>query len=167
MNVLWIVNMVFPKVAREIGVTTSASGGWLLDLADGVSVADAINLTIMTYYNGPFKDLKLDGIRYILFPGGGKRLLYDNKKTIEDCLKAVELCKPDLIHIHGTEYAPGLAMIKACPNIPVLLTIQGVIRRISEEYYGGLSLGTILRMSSCRDIIKMNFPFAFLQLQSL
>jgi len=164
MNVLWIVNIVFPAVAKEIGIKTSASGGWLLDLADGIAADDNINLTIMTYYNGPFKDLELDGIRYILFPGGGKRLLYDNKKTIEDCLKAVALCKPDLIHIHGTEYAPGLAMLKACPNVPVLLTIQGIIRRISEEYYGGLSLGTILRMSSFKDIIKMKFPFAFKQL---
>ncbi len=164
MNVLWIVNMVFPAVAKEVGVKTSAGGGWLLDLADGVAASNDINLTVMTYYNGPFRDVNVNGIRHILFPGGGKRLLYDNKKTIDDCRKAVELCKPDLIHIHGTEYAPGFAMLKAHPEIPNLLTIQGIIHRISQEYYGGLSVGTILKMSSFKDVCKMKIPFAYKQL---
>ncbi len=159
MNVLWIVNMVFPKVAKEIGVNTSPSGTWMLDLADRISASGDVNLTIMTYYNGPFRDLELDGIRYILFPGGGKRLLHNNKKTIEDCLKAVELSKPDLIHIHGTEYAPGLAMLKACPHIPTLLTIQGILCRIADEFFGGLSVGTMLKMTSLKSMIKMKTPF--------
>lgn len=159
MNVLWIVNMVFPVVAKEIGISTSSSGTWLLDLADRVSASGEVKLNIMTYYNGPFRDLEIDGIRYILFPGGGKRLLLDNKKTIDDCKKAVELCNPDLIHIHGTEYAPGLAMLKACPDVPALLTIQGILCRIAEEYFGGLSIGTLLKMTSLKNFLKMKTPF--------
>ncbi len=163
MNVLWIVNMVFPAVAEKIGVHTSASGGWLLDLARGVAAEDSVKLTVMTYYDGPFRDLELDGVRYLLFTGS-KRLLYDNPKTEEDCKKAVALCRPDLIHIHGTEYAPGLAMLKAHPEIPTLLTIQGILHRISEEYYGGLSLGAILKMSSWKDILRLKTPFTYKQL---
>ncbi len=161
MRVLWIVNMVFPAVAEHLGIKTSASGGWLLDLARGVGASPDVELTVMTYYDGPFRDLTLDGVRYLLFSGGSKRLLYENPKTEEDCKKAVELCNPDLIHIHGTEYAPGLSMLKAYPEIPTLLTIQGILRRISEEYGGGMSALELLKMSSLKDILRLKTPIAF------
>ena len=165
MKVLWIVNMVFPTVAAKLGLSTSASGGWLLDLARGVADHPEVELSVMTYYSGSsFQDIQVDGIRHLLFPGGGKRLLYNNPKTAEDCKKAIALVQPDLIHIHGTEYAPGYAMLHACPDIPVLLTIQGIIRRIAEEYYGGLSLGEILKISSFRDWIRLKTPFFYKQL---
>lgn len=161
MRVLWIVNMVFPAVAEHLGIKTSASGGWLLDLARGVGASPDVELTVMTYYDGPFRDLTLDGVRYLLFSGGSKRLLYENPKTEEDCKKAVALCNPDLIHIHGTEYAPGLSMLKAHPELPTLLTIQGILRRISEEYGGGMSALELLKMSSLRDILRLKTPIAF------
>ena len=154
MKVLWITNMVFPAVADKLGIRTSSSGGWLLDLAKSISESKDVELGVMTYSACPeFNDIQLDEIRHLIFPGGGKRLLYDNPKTIDDCKKAVELFKPDLIHIHGTEYAPGYAMLKAYPQIPTLLTIQGIIKRISEEYYGGLKLHEILKIS-CKYGIK-------------
>lgn len=148
MKVLWITNMVFPDAADKLGIKTSSSGGWLLDLAKSISKSADVELCVMTYSACcEFYDIHLDEIRHLIFPGGGKRLLYDNPKTIDDCKKAVELFKPDLIHIHGTEYAPGYAMLKSYPQIPTLLTIQGIIKRISEEYYGGLKTHEILKIS--------------------
>lgn len=140
--------MVFPDVADKLGIKTSSSGGWLLDLAKSISKSADVELCVMTYSAcNEFHNIQLDGTRHLIFPGGGKRLLYDNPKTIEDCKKAVELFKPDLIHIHGTEYAPGYAMLKAYPQIPTVLTIQGIIKRISEEYYGGLKTHELLKIS--------------------
>ena len=49
MKIIWIVNMVFPKIAKKLGAETSASGGWLLDLADGISADPNVELTVMTY----------------------------------------------------------------------------------------------------------------------
>ncbi len=162
MKVLWIVNMVFPAVAKEIGVSTSVSGGWLLDLASAIGKKENVELGVMTYYSGDkFIDMELEGIRYFIYPGGGKRLLYDNPKTGDDCKKTVELFKPDLIHIHGTEYAPGYEMLKVHPEIPTVLTIQGVIHRIAEEYYGGLTLWEILKMSRLKDILKGKIPLTY------
>ncbi len=65
----------------------------------------------------------------------------------------MELCQPDLVHIHGTEYAPGYEMLKVCGDVPVLLTIQGILRRISKEYYGGLTFNERLKCLK----IKRNF----------
>ncbi len=66
-------------------------------------------------------------------------------KRLKTAKKALELCQPDLVHIHGTEYAPGYEMLKVCGDVPVLLTIQGILRRISKEYYGGLTFNERLK----------------------
>lgn len=162
MKVLWIVNMVFPAVAQKLGFKTSVSGGWLLDLAKGVSESDEVELAVMSYYSGKeFIDYELDGVRYFIFPGGGKRLLLDNPKTGDDCRKVVKLFTPDIIHIHGTEYAPGYAMLKAHPEIPTVLTIQGIIHRIAKEYYGGFTTWQMLKMSKFKDIIKGKTPLTY------
>lgn len=162
MKVLWIVNMVFPEVAEKLNLKTSTSGGWLLDLARGVAESDEIELGVMTYYSGEeFVDIVHNNVRYFLLPGGSKRLLYKNKKTGEDCKKIVGLFQPDIIHIHGTEYAPGYEMLNAHPEIPTVLTIQGVIKRIAEEYYGGFTLWQILKMSRFKDIIRGKIPLTY------
>ena len=68
MKVLWIVNMIFPAVAQKLGFKTSVSGGWLLDLAKGVSESDEVELAVMSYYSGKeFIDYELDGVRYFIF----------------------------------------------------------------------------------------------------
>ena len=162
MKVLWIVNMVFPEVAQKLKLSTSTSGGWLLDLAKGVSENSDVELGVMTYYSGKeFVDIVHNNVRYFLLPGGSKRLLYKNRKTADDCKKIVDLFKPDVIHIHGTEYAPGYEMLKVHPEIPTVLTIQGIIKRISEEYYGGFSLWQILKMSRFKDIIRGKIPLTY------
>ncbi len=162
MKVLWIVNMVFPAVAAKLGLGTSTSGGWLLDLAKAISLQPEIELGVMTYYAGDTMiDIEHEGVRYFLLPGGSKRLLYNNPQTREDCKKIVTLFNPDLIHIHGTEYAPGREMLDAHPEIPTLLTIQGIIKRISEEYFGGFSLWQIIKMSKLKDILRGKIPLTY------
>ena len=79
----------------------------------------------------------------------------------------VELFRPEVIHIHGTEYAPGYEMLKVHPEIPTVLTIQGVIQRIAQEYYGGFSLWQIIKMSSFRDIIRGKVPLTFKMLYTV
>ena len=81
MKIIWIVNMVFPKIAKKLGAETSASGGWLLDLADGISADPNVELTVMTYYDGEFKDIKVDNIRYILFMEAAIRKAFSFEST--------------------------------------------------------------------------------------
>ena len=160
MKVLWIVNMLLPKLAKHLGKKTSTSGTWLIDLADGLSQNEEIELAVMTYASvDSFIDVKVDKIRYFVFPGGGKSLLFGGKQTRKDCLTAIDKFNPDLIHIHGTEYAPGYEMLKVCGNIPTLLTIQGIITRIADEYYGGLSKKELLKCITFKEALRFKSPF--------
>lgn len=165
MRVLWIINMILPNVANELGLKTSFSGGWLTDYADRLSKDDDIELATMTYANVPEDmDVNVNNIRCFIFKGAGKRLLFDSERTAKDCNKVIEKFKPDLIHLHGTEYAPAYYFARDHKDIKTFLTIQGVLSRISEEYYGGLSLGTILGIGSIKDWIKLKTPFLAKQL---
>lgn len=160
MKVLWIVNMVLPKVAKHLGMKTSSSGTWLIDLLDGLSAKEDLDVGVMTYYSGKeYKEIILDKVTYFLFPGGGKRLLHNSKKTRKDCQKVLNKFNPDLIHIHGTEYAPGYEMLKCNPNVPTLLTIQGILKRISDEFYAGLTKKELRKSVSLKNLLRFKTPY--------
>jgi len=160
MRILWIVNMVLPGVARELNLKTSVSGGWLVDYANRLAKDSNIELATMTYANVPSDmDVRACGIRNFIFAGGGKRLLFYKKQTEKDCQKVIDEFKPDLIHLHGTEYSMAAAMVKIAPKAPILLTIQGILTRISEEYYGGLSFSERMKVKSLKSLLKLKTPF--------
>ena len=159
MRVLWILNMVLPCVAQALNLNTSFSGGWLVDYANKLSNDPDVELATMTYANVPRDiDETVCGIRNFIFAGGGKRLLLDSKQTIRDCQKVIDEFKPDIIHIHGTEYSIGSSMLKTKTALPTLLTIQGIITRISEEYFGGISLRKLLTMGRFKEYLKLKAP---------
>ena len=160
MRILWIVNMVLPNVAQKLDLITSSSGGWLVDYANKLATDPNIEIATMTYANVAVDmDISVCGIRNFIFSGGGKRLLFDNPQTIKDCQKVIDQFKPDLIHLHGTEYAIAAAMVKLKPPVPILLTIQGILTRISEEYYGDLPFRERIKVKSLKSILKLKTPF--------
>lgn len=152
--------MVLPFVAKELSLKTSFSGGWLVDYAKQLAADENVELATITYANvdEPI-DMVVGNIRNFIFPGAGKRLLLNSKQCLHDCQKVLDSFRPDIIHIHGTEYAIGYSMLKLQPNVPILLTIQGVLTRISKEYYGGLSNREILRMTSIKDFLRLKTPY--------
>ena len=82
MKVLWILNMVLPNVARQIGKRTSSSGGWLVDFCNRLSHDPNFEVATFTYADIKDKlDVCVDGIRNFIFPGAGRRLLFTSKKT--------------------------------------------------------------------------------------
>lgn len=165
MKVLWIINMILPSVAKELNLRTSASGGWLVDYSKKLANDTDVELATMTYANVKNDmDVTACGIRNFIFAGGGKRLLFDSRKTLKDCLKVIELYQPDVIHIHGTEYSMGAALLEVNPNIPVVLTIQGILSRISQEYYGGLTVSERMKVKTFRSVLQCKTPFFAKQL---
>lgn len=155
MKILWILNMVLPSVAKELNFKTSSSGGWLVDYANKLSVDENFKLATMTYANVPsYIEKDVNGIKNYIFPGGGKRLLFTSKKTLKDLKKVIDDFKPDLIHVHGTEYSMAYSLVQLHLNIPILVTIQGILTRISKEYYAGLSRKELWKTTTIKEWIK-------------
>lgn len=154
MKILWITNILFPDICKELGMQAPVAGGWMYSCAKSLIAEPNIELAVATVYKG--KDLKkinVNNITYFLIPYNGKNTKYCSK--LETYWKLIQQeSKPDVVHIHGTEFAHGLAYINACGNQNVIISIQGLVSVIERYYYAGLKPKDILRNISFRDIVR-------------
>lgn len=153
MKILWIVNTIFPYPAEQLKIQQCAFGGWLNGLAEQLKNQKDIELGIATVYNGNELKEYYDGrVKYYLIPC--INTLKYNKKMEIYWKEISQEFKPDLVHLHGTEYAHGLAFLKACPNIKVLTSIQGLVYRYADVYFGNIDYRSINKNITLRDILK-------------
>lgn len=156
MNILWITGTIFPAPSKKLGKAIPVFGGWMYNLAENLSRSN--NLAIATSYNGnDFKKYIIDKVVYYLLPS--KHPIRYDQKLEKDWKKVVQDFNPDIVHIHGTEYAPGLACMRSNPALKYVVSIQGLIGIIARNYYGGLTYEEIFRNITFRDIIKNDTIF--------
>lgn len=160
MKILWITNILFPDPAKYLGVTAPVVGGWMLSGANAIlEYSDSIQLGVATLYNGD-KLLQYEekGIVYYLLPFKGNRCKYSSK--LEPLWKEVCLSfRPDLVHLHGTEFAHGLAFLRACPHVKTVASIQGLVSVYTSYYYAGMPMSQIFRHITLRDILRRDTIF--------
>lgn len=158
-KILWIVNTIFPYPAEQLGIEKTAFGGWLNGLEENLKNEDDIQLAIVTTYTGndikKFCDKK---IIYYLIPGAP--VFKYNSKLDKYCKTIVDEFKPDILHIHGTEYAHGMSFINVCnENTKKVISIQGLTSCISKVYLAGMSNKDIIKNITFRDIVKRDNLF--------
>lgn len=120
----------------------SVGGGWLVALLKGlidkpdiemhVSYVDRNIREVQKYSNGNVYHYAIPRKVHSLFK-------YD--KSLESHYKQlITEINPDIIHIHGTENTNALAAIRSCPERLYVVSIQGLISRISEHYHACIPL---------------------------
>ena len=159
MKILWIVNTIFPYPAMQLKTEKCVFGGWLNGLADQLKEQENIELGIATAYNGNEIKKYYDGkITYYLMPGA-PALKYDSKLN-KYCKIILNEFKPELLHIHGTEYAHGLSFINVCnDNIKKIVSIQGLISYYEKVYLANIPYNEIIKNITLRDIIRRDNLF--------
>ncbi len=155
MKVLWVSNQIFPDFAKEIGQPIPTSCGWMYGLAKDLVSAN-ISLTVVTTRpNIDSANTHIDGIEYFLLKGSKPAVVYDN--TLESQWEdIIGKTKPNVVHIHGTEYAHGLPLIKKLPELNYVVSIQGLISVCSRYFLGGISKKMIKKNITFRDFIRQN-----------
>lgn len=157
MKVLWITNIVFPEALALLGENSefNESGGWLIGGASEIIRRSDLQL-IVASVSKRVKDLKRiigKGIIYYLIPmGRGNEFVNNEYEKYWKIIKAEE--KPDLVHIHGTEYSHGLSYIRSCTNRSnIIISIQGLTSVIEHYFFAGLSYSTVLRNLTIHDLL--------------
>ncbi len=155
MKVLWITNIVMPEAAALLKGESvhKISGGWLIGAADNLVFQSDVSLYIASISKdvSELACLKGEKITYYLIPfgKGNTRINHDYERYWHLVEEAI---KPDVVHIHGTEFTHGLAYLEACGCKNVCVSIQGLVSACCYYYYG-LSL---------REIRKSVTPYSLL-----
>lgn len=153
MKVLWIVNTIFPYPSKQLGKDATCFGGWLISLHEELIKNKDIKIAIATTYNGSTLKRFEDGqTTYFLIPDSNPEAY--NKKLEKYWQEITSDVKPDIVHIHGTEYPRGLAFLNCNLNIPTVASIQGLIYRCQKVYYANLPYSVLLKNITIRDLLK-------------
>ena len=155
MRILWITNVPLPEASKLLNVTTTHLGGWLIQLAEMISGNPDIVLFIAFPLKKNNMEFKVIGEKVTYYPF---KPIPDNKKsTINDSVaikKILDDVKPDLVHIHGTEYSHSLAAQNICDknNIETVVSIQGLVSFISGHMTSNLP-NKVINSSTIRNIL--------------
>lgn len=145
MKIMWVCNILLPEFAKSINEPISAGGSWMVALAKDMEKCEEVNLVICAPYNGEsIKTAEINNITYYAIP---------NKNMSEHWSNVTRKVKPDLIHIHGTEYEHANILIKSCKNEKYVVSIQGLTSIYANHYLANLPHYVVKRYSF-RDLLK-------------
>lgn len=153
-KVLWITNILFPEAVKLLtgNGELKASGGWLLGAANALLQTNKIHLTVasITPLVQKLTPLKGEQVDYYALPlgKGNTRVNPDYEPLWKEVKNEV---KPDVVHIHGTEFSHGYAYVKACGAGNVVVSIQGLVSAYYYYYYG-ISVSSILKNITYNDL---------------
>ncbi|MBU6158236.1 MAG: glycosyltransferase [Bacteroidetes bacterium] len=130
MRVLWISH---DPVRSHISDNVSSSGFWKEALLTHLSTHSHYQIFVAS----PGKQLQRSEHHYFSFRFPNHLRYHDlPKKTIADLLWIIQCCRPQLIHIHGTEQPYGI--IKSYTTVPVVISLQGFLSVCYPHITGGI-----------------------------
>lgn len=158
MKILWITNIMLPPLCEALSLPVPPVGGWMYSSLKKLRRKDCTNtFAVATVWQGAsLKRVEVDNVIYYLLPLKGR-----NKKKYQQSLEPqwslikAEF-KPDIVHIHGTEFPFGLAYINSCGAAGVVASIQGIISGIARYYASGISRVNVKKCLTFRDFIKQD-----------
>ena len=159
MRVLWIVNSLFPEAENLLNgrnVEIQGTGGWLPALANSLANSGEVELFVASFSSlvSQVKLLKGEKYSYYVLPYYNLRK-YDNR--YEPLWREVKKeCNPDIIHIHGTEFAHGLTYVNACGSDHTVVSIQGMPSVICDYWYSGLTEKEIRKAATIKTLLQGN-----------
>lgn len=156
MKILWIVNMLLPDAAEHLGVQTGSSGTWMIDISKKLAEKEDVDLAVACVHGTEYQKFECKGITYYLLPGTGKNMLSYTKAYESLWQKINEDFKPDIVHLHGTEYSHGLSFLRMCPDVKSVVSIQGILTRIKDVDFGGVPLKEIVFNRTLRQNLHLN-----------
>lgn len=156
MKILWITNILFPEAEQLLTGSgeLKASGGWMLGAANALLQNKDVKLIVASVSSKVSKLTKLEGhdILYYILPMGKGNMVF-NMDYCKYWQQVNNDVKPDVVHIHGTEYSHGHAYMSACGCDNVVISIQGLTSAYYYYYYG-MTKKEIYRNITFRDLIR-------------
>lgn len=159
MKILWITNQPIAYHREMLNIPLGQSGGWMEVAYESIKDSAEIELCVTTVHEGKqilHKTVGKHQFYIIPSPGGISNYDVNSSNNIQQWSIVINEFNPDIIHLWGTEYAAGLCAIKANPNIPSVVYIQGVMAQIYYHMMDGISRYDEMKYSGIREILRNN-----------
>lgn len=156
MKVLWSTFIVLPEVAEKVGMKAIYACTWVRAMAERLRKRDDVELAIVTVGNKPkIQKIESNGINFYFLPGGKKTYKNGGGCEVGSAWKEIlDDFRPDVIHVYGTEYAHTKLLISMKQPVPIIISLQGILKDYQKDYYGGLPFSTALRYTTLRDVVR-------------
>ncbi|MCU6770343.1 colanic acid biosynthesis glycosyltransferase WcaL [uncultured Bacteroides sp.] len=163
MKILWLAATPCGSVRRYSGKTIA--GGWLISLEDEFKKRKDIELHVAYLSKNKEENFLFEGVHYYpICIDQSKYKLFRllqvrrSETTLEKIAfpqiqKCINIVKPEVIHVHGTEGLLGIVH-NTTNNIPVVFSIQGLIGPIKEKYFSGIPQNIAYKKDKFIDIVK-------------
>ncbi len=146
MKIIWFTHDLQPAIRKELGYGSSYGGSWLIEPLRMLSENSEYKIYVIAQHS--VKEIihkTIDNVEYYLIPASYMdRMKKPSSKYRNLCNQIIKEIDPDVIHIHGGEFA-GSIPFSDYPGVPKVLSIQGIISKINSDYfYGGIDMPTWL-----------------------
>ena len=160
MKVLWITNHYLPDLADFLKEKKALSGSWLVQTIKELSEIENLEIHVICPSKNEFlENENINGIIYHTIPTSNKdKFIKPTNRYILYMNKIINTVKPDIIHLHGSEFAYNEAYLKI-KNVPVILSIQGLISEVNKKkyFFGGIEFPTFKKILVPNEFLKF-FP---------
>lgn len=159
MKVLWITNIMMPPICEALGLGVPVVGGWMYSSAKRLLQNGNIELTVActSRSSQEFVDNTIDGVRYFVLPLRYRTADKPHAFMQEYWKKVNKEVKPDVVHLHGTEFAHGLDYLRANGSDNVVVSIQGLVSvYYYYYYYGGIRERVVRKYFTLVDLLRRN-----------
>lgn len=157
MRVLWVCNIMLPRIAMHINKDRiPADGGWLTGLLNGMMDMPEVTLAVSFPVQGIGQIQKgmASGLPYYGFHTDLSRLHEYSELTQKHLQEIIEDFQPDILHIFGTEYPHTLAAVKAFDRpAKTVIHIQGLVTYYARHFMAGLP-EYVQRKFTLRDLLR-------------
>lgn len=161
MRVLWITNSPFPEVYEALNLKAPVTVGWVHSAANALLDQNAnLELGVASFFKTEeTRELSAGRVKHYLIPEVLKTKPEDDSNDhLWHSLN--ENFKPDVIHIHGTEYPHTYSYVRACGANRVVVSIQGLVSVYERYYFGNIEKVDILKSTTIRDIVRLDTLFS-------
>jgi glycosyltransferase involved in cell wall biosynthesis len=163
-RILWLVNIVMPAVAEQMGQVATPFGGWLSVMTD--RLAQRPELRIGVAMRAPVASLariEKNGIIYYAMPQLRTDRFDVDPATVNEVLMDFA---PDIVHAEGSEMAYTSRFLRAWTGA-TLLSMQGIINGFAPFVLGRLPLLSMLnplrpRVALTALALLVDYRFRFL-----
>lgn len=159
MKVLWITNVMMPPICEALNLNIPVVGGWMYSSAKRLLQKSNIELSVActNRFSREFIDKTIEGVRYFVLPLHCRSVDKPHAFLREYWKRVNEAVKPDIVHLHGTEFAHGLDYIEANGGNKVVVSIQGLVSvYYYYYYYGGIRERVVKRYFTMADLLRRN-----------